>query len=183
MNLHERIATERAWNKGPGITEGEDIERAVFGTPKSMPGERVRNEYMPYEQALAYARERKGNPLEQPRFVKKLRALVAQYCNDSTVVARFVSAVGTPLDVYHGVDGFFELYNPDTKAIVAIATVDVSAREKELCKADVLLNARLDSEGLVVIDESEYTRVAIAIANKLNFKSAVANYKNSKRAA
>ncbi len=46
--------------------------------------------------------------------------------------------------------------------------IDVSLREKETCKADVLLVASLDDEGKVAVSEQEMTHAASKIAEILN---------------
>lgn len=80
---------------------------------------------------------------------------------DTRTPVRFYTAVGTPLDVYHGVDAFFEQGG-------RIATVDVSLREKEMGKADVLLHVAMDDEGKVSLSEAEMKYAAHRIAEVLN---------------
>lgn len=160
MSLQESFSNERAWRKGPGIPAGSDAEFALFGSPRVPSRERI-DGYIPFGQALEFVKQHQPNPLERSRAVRDLRAKVAESCLDTRTPVRFFTAVGTPLDIYHGVDAFFEQGG-------RIATVDVSLREKEYGKADVLLLATLDEEGKVSISDAEMQQAARKIANVLN---------------
>lgn len=160
MSLHERFTNERAWSKGPGIPEGQDLERALLG--RAVVDARERPEgYLSFKDALDYARKHQPSPFERSKTVKELRAKVALYCDDKNEAVKFYTAVGTPLDIYHGVDAFFEQGR-------RIATLDVSMRDKEEYKADVLVRAALDDDGIVAVNESELQDAASKIAAVLN---------------
>ena len=149
---------ENAW-KGPGIKDGVDLERGLLG--KSTVGQGEHLEYMSFKDAVTFAREHQPDIFKRSQAIKNLRNRVALYCDDKDEPVKFFTAVGTPLDIYHGVDAFFE---QDGR----IATVDVSMREKETYKADVLLVASLDTEGEIVISESEMKSVAGKVAQILD---------------
>lgn len=68
--------------------------------------------------------------------------------------------MGTPLDVFHGVDAFFEQGRRRV-------TLDVTMREKEIAKADVIMHVGMDDDGRIVIDPAEMQRVAEAVATGL----------------
>jgi hypothetical protein len=161
MSLHERISHENAWrksNEAPTIAEGTDLEQALLGKP-SVQSEEV--EYMSFQEAADFVKEHQQNLPGRSRALRELRNEVAADCKDKTKPVKFFTAVGTSLDIYHGVDGFFE---QDGR----IATLDVSMREKESYKADVLLVASLDEEGNIVVDDEEIKHVAAKIAAKID---------------
>jgi hypothetical protein len=160
MSLQEQFSHERAWRKGPGIASGADVESALFGSPRIPREERV-DGYLPFAKALDFVKQHQPGPLERSKTVKDLRSKIAELCMDTKTPVRFFTATGTPLDVYHGVDAFFEQGG-------RIATVDVSLREKEITKADVLLHASMDEEGKVSVSEEEMSYVAQRIADVLN---------------
>ena len=152
--------------KSSGMREGADIEKAVFGTPVIPPQER-KSGYVPFQESVTFVKEHQPDPLKRSLFVKKLRSMVVEDCADTTVPVKFFTAVGTPLDQYHGVDAFFEQGG-------VLVTLDISAREKEVHKADVLLKAGMDNEGRVVIPDAELQQAAKNIAGILNQRSRLA---------
>ena len=161
MGLHERFQNERAWSKGrPEVSTGADIEKAMFGAPH-IPRALRKDEYMSYAAALAYARDHQPNPLDRSKSLKELRAKILSLCSDTMQPMKFYTAIGTPLDTYHGIDAFFEQGS-------TTVTLDVSGREKENHKADVLIHARLNDDGELVCDSKEIDRVAREVAHRLN---------------
>lgn len=161
MGVHERFANAR--NEVGGVREGLDIERAVLGAP-SLPQNTTQPGYITFNAALDLVRKHQPNQLNRTPLATKLRGLVAERSNDSSIPVKFYTAVGTPLDHYHGIDAFFEQGN-------ARVTVDVSAREKDIFKADILLHATLDRDGRVVITDEEMSRAAENIAGILNLRA------------
>lgn len=157
---HEHFSNEQGWQKGPGIPAGSDIEAALLGLPVVSRRDR-KEEYVPFAQAVDFVKQHQPHSLERSRTIRDLRSRVADLCQDSTTPVRFFTAIGTPLDTYHGVDAFFEQGG-------RIATVDVSLREKDTHKADVLLFATFDDEGRVSVSEEEIIGAARKIADILN---------------
>jgi hypothetical protein len=160
MSLHERFTSERAWTKGPGIPDGADAERALLGVPEIPHGKKY-DTYVPYAQAIELVKQHQPSPLERSKPLRDLRAKVALLCGNISVPVKFFTAVGTPLDIYHGIDAFFEQGTH-------IATIDVSLRDKESYKADILVNVTLSNEGEISIDEKEMQHCAEQIATLLN---------------
>jgi hypothetical protein len=161
MSLQEQFSNERAWrNKRPGIAAGTDAESALFGSPRVTQEEKA-GAYVPFARAVEFVKERQPNPLERSKEIKELRSRIAELCLDTRTPVRFYTAVGTPLDLYHGVDAFFEQGG-------RIATVDVSLREKEIAKADVILLATMDEEGKVSLSKEEIDHAARKVAEILN---------------
>ena len=161
MSLEERFSNERAWRKGGrvGIPDGVDTERAIFGATILSPKEG--REYLSFSDAIAFAKEHQPSTLTRSRLVTQLRKSIAESLSDSTLPLKFFTAVGTPLDTYHGVDGFFEQGNH-------IVTCDISLREKEVIKADVLIFVTMDREGRVSISETEMKRVVEKIVRNFD---------------
>lgn len=163
MGLHEQFSQERAWRSGPGIQDGADIERAILGAAQITPKERE-DRYMPFAAAVAYAREHQPDALHRSRIIRDLRTMVVDMCQDTEHAVKFFTAVGTPLDTYHGVDAFFEQDG-------AIVSIDVSLREKIKQKADVLLLVAFDKDGRPTILPTDLQKAASYIARKLNARS------------
>lgn len=160
MSLQEQFSRERAWRKGPGIAAGNDVESALFGSPR-IPREEKVDGYLPFEKAIDLVKQYQPGPLERSKTVKDLRSKIAELCMDTRTPVRFYTATGSPLDIYHGVDAFFEQGG-------RVATVDVSLREKEITKADVLLHATMSEEGKVMVSDEEMAYVAQKVAEVLN---------------
>lgn len=161
MNFHERIFEQRAWSGAPHTPEGADLENALLGKASVAPTEKI--DYLPFAEAVQFAKDHQPELTSRSKELITLRNKVAESAANKDEPVRFFTAVGTPLDVYHGVDGFFEQNG-------RIATVDVSMREKEDFKADVLLSARLDEEGHVSVSDRELSEAANQVAAKLDGK-------------
>ncbi len=85
--------------------------------------------YVSYREALSLARENQP-PLRTPTVAKIARTL-REELGDS---ARVCTAVGTPLDIFHGVDGFVEF-----KGVVV--TFDLTKNpHKDSGKADIIIS-------------------------------------------
>src|SRR3569832_709900 len=160
MSFHEDFSRNRAWRQGPGVPDGTDSEAALLGSPRLDRKERV-VDYMEFDKALDFVKQHQPNPLERSRAVQNLCTKVAEQCFDTRTAVKFFTAIGTPLDTYHGVDGFFEQGG-------RVATIDVSLREKEITKADVLIHMTLDDAGVVHVSDAEMEHAAKRIADILN---------------
>lgn len=160
MGLQEQFSHERAWSKGPGIADGADIEQAVLGT-LSIPLRERRDEYLAYADAIEYAKKYQPSQLERSKIIKGLRQLVTELSEDTEHPVKFYTAVGTPLDIYHGIDAFFEQNGRR-------ATIDISLKDKESLKADVLMKVSFDNDGRPELGTQEMHRVADEIARKLS---------------
>lgn len=160
MGLHERIIQEKAWQIGPGIQDGADVEQAILGRA-SLPNKDL--EYIPYKEAMNVLEEGgvQPNMLERSRTINILRKIVADKCLNKNVPVKFFTAVGSQLDMYHGVDAFFKQGN-------RYVTIDVSMRHKEQIKADVFFQVGLNEDGKVDVSKNEIQRVSSEIARRLN---------------
>lgn len=87
-----------------------------------------------------------GNP-EKPSkfFAASLLNYVKSRFEDKYILKFFTATGGTHLDVVHGVDGFFKLYNKESGQELAMATVDLTRNAmKDKARADVLISIDQD---------------------------------------
>jgi len=155
----DRTFEKGAWPKGPRTPYGTSVEKAVLGAPQFP--EKPNSDYLPFDKAINLVRDAQPNPLSRSRIVKELRKNIASLCHDKDNAVKFFTAIGTPLDVFHGVDAFFEQAHRRV-------TIDISLKEKESHKADVLMFVELDEEGRVTITPEEMRHVAENVARQLN---------------
>lgn len=160
MSLKESFAYDQGMHRINGIQAGNDLEAGLFGVAIIPKAERV-DEKISFDAALAYARKHQPDQLRRSPVLSKLRNAVAMFSDNVRTPVRFFTAVGTPLDYQHGIDGWFEQDG-------VIVTLDVSMREKESLKADVLLVASMDEDGKIHIDERELLAAAKKIGDLLN---------------
>jgi hypothetical protein len=159
MGLRARFQEEKAWNKEPGISDGDDAERALFGSVEAAASRT--DGYVGYHDAVTIAKLNQPDVLKRSKLIKDLRAKVAELCQDTSEPVKFYTAVGSPLDIYHGVDAFFEQAGRRV-------TLDVSLREKDRHKADVLVNVGFKKDGALELPMSEFMRVADEVARRLS---------------
>jgi len=162
MGLSEQFARERGFKKVAAgeapVVPGSQVERALLG--EVLPRARNNDAYVPFKKAFVIALQNQPERTKESTFARELCSRIQQLCSDQETPVRLFTTVGSALDVYHGVD-----------AIVAqgmrYVTVDVSMREKEYYKADVLICARMGDDGEVSVDEEELQHAAEACARKL----------------
>jgi len=113
--------------------DGKNVEIAFLGRVIV----RWDGEYRPYREAMDEVRRfQPGDPSDPKcRFANDLHALVALGLDlENWSELKFYTAVGTALDVYHGVDGFFEFRGK-------VATIDGTVNPEKLDgKADVVVH-------------------------------------------
>ncbi len=145
----------------PGIQDGKDAERALLGRPKWEHGPN----YLPVKDCIKKLEEPGVQPgiLERSKIINDLRKMIAELSPNKNDPVKFYTAVGTPLDYYHGVDAYFRQGEN-------IVTMDVSLRGKELHKANVFLPIDFDEEGRVKVKKEDLNRIAKEIARRLNIK-------------
>ncbi|MBU1178916.1 hypothetical protein KKB69_01060 [Patescibacteria group bacterium] len=134
----------RNFENAIGAYTGRLLEEEVFGRPK-IPEE---IKFMSFKKATDAVKEMQmGDPSDpDKRFANDLHALVADKLGlQDYSRLKFYSAVGTPLDIFHGVDALLELQLK--KGRIDACTLDVSRDDqKETCKADVLI--KMPKDGL-----------------------------------
>lgn len=162
MGLQESMGRERAWQgrREPGIAEGADVERAAFGVIRGMHDQKD-SEYAPFSAAITWVKDHQPALQFRPKIASDLRKMVAERCSDKGTPVKFFTAIGTPLDVYHGVDAFIEQGS-------RMVTIDISMQRKETTKADVLIVASMDKDGHVTVSDQEMQSAVAQIANELS---------------
>jgi hypothetical protein len=138
-----------------GMT-GRLLEREVFGDI-SVAWE-GKMQYLPYQEAMHFCHNHQPenwSPTEpSPRVASDLHALVAIGLEE--IIGEFewnelgiFSAIGTPLDVFHGVDGWFEFHG-------RVVTFDLTTNsQKGTYKADVILIYEEDNSDKITLKGAE----------------------------
>ncbi len=122
------------------IKAGQFFEQAVFKGCVSDNTD-IEHGYMEYKESLTWAKDHQpkkdyNNPetLDSQQLLQ-LKSAVSSKLTNVDEVLRFYTAIGSPLDVLHGVDGFFEVGDH-------IVTVDLTLNsDKVIAKADVVILA------------------------------------------
>lgn len=141
-----------------GIQEGKDLERGILGKPNN---ELSVEKYKPYQQSLKEVLE--SNPSQLSDSLQSLKSAVHNKINPHSGFVKVRSALGTPLDIYHGIDLVME-YDGN------VATIDITSNGEKIAsgaKADVILAAYLDDEGIPTIEEHVLEQASSEIARKL----------------
>jgi len=136
-------AYKKQENNNVDVKAGQFFEQAVFKGCINDDVNAVR-EYIGYKDSLGWVKEHQpkkdyNNPetLDSVQLSKLKNAISLKLPNIDEVL-RFYTAIGSPLDILHGVDGVFELGDN-------IVTVDLTLDpNKVIAKADVIILA--DSE-------------------------------------
>jgi hypothetical protein len=134
---------------------GRELEIDVFGKPKFPHAfDRIIREadrgYLPFQRAQDLIREHyPGDPTNpEKEFANDIRLEVVEQLDlgdEGSDDVKFYSAVGTPLDLYHGVDAWIEIALQDEQSgrtIRAQVTLDVTQRtekQEEGHKADIII--------------------------------------------
>lgn len=131
-------------------------EELMFGKPNIPANHEIlkeakENGYLPFTKAMKLVTEgQRGNPSDPERpFASDLHAMIAEELGLSDYSKlNFFSAIGTALDHFHGVDGFFTYNSPVGSPI--IVTLDVSLdleKKEENHKADFVIGPFPDAKG------------------------------------
>lgn len=160
---------------GREFYSGKMNERDVFGEPKRGPGFREaftakarENGYLNFEDALELVRKHlvqdPTNPVKP--FSNELRLAVIDALGLETEEemdqVRFYSAVGTPADVFHGVDAWMEYETPDGEKL--IVTLDATRNpSKDAAKADLIITEIPDPSE----DEDKFLEQASAYGDRV----------------
>ncbi len=149
-----------------GIIERELIGKSMYESKGGEPGHEFT--YRTYEQSLRLVKEMQPfDPTRPtPEFAYMVRRLIFKELElTDEQELRFYTAVGSALDLYHGVDGWFEI----TRAGHEVrATIDMTKNDLKDTgyKADITFlvpDAGLDRK----LDRDEFIRYAINLARKV----------------
>lgn len=148
-----------------------------------------RSKYIDYENSMQLIEETQVGDPEKPKqfFAKKLHEYIKGRFEDKYTLKFFTCTGGTHLDVYHGVDFFFKLYDKESGKELTQTTIDLTMNpKKDEIKADVLVY--IDDRNTEKYDNSkgneEYNEEFIN--NKISefgeeiINSLIENYKRSK---
>lgn len=106
-----------------------------------------RNKYINFENSVKLVEKSQiGNP-ENPSkfFARSLYNYIKNRFDDKYILKFFTATGGTHLDVVHGVDCFFKLYDKASNKELAMATIDLTKNTaKNAARANVLLNINGD---------------------------------------
>ena len=151
-----------------GMT-GKIVERELFG--KSLYEERTK-EHAPDFTHYTYLRSidvmKKFQPSSstnpKPEFANYVRLKVCELMGLSRESVRFYTAIESPFDLFHKVDGWFEIKHQVQNNRV---TVDLTTRpEKDSTKSDILFHVPI--EGLShAVDESEFLIYSNSLADQV----------------
>ncbi len=129
--------------------------------------ERVGKRYVPYKDALDLARQFQSGDPKNPKkdFLRELRLAVAKrlgYETDEQLdrIGAY-TALKSPLDVFHGVDGFIEVKEPNRPA--EVVTLDLSLNPDKIAKgakADIVVGDLPDADE----DEAAYLKELASLA-------------------
>ena len=135
-------------------------QELMFGRPQIPPDHPLLEEarkrkgkkkgYLTYDEAMTLAMEgQRGKPSDPERpFANDLHAMIAEELGLTDYKRlNFFSAVGTPLDHLHGVDGFFAYNSPHGPIIVTLdVTLDLERKEGNQ-KADFVIGPFPNAKG------------------------------------
>lgn len=176
---------------GPLMSLGHAYEKRVLGTffTKSekaykdaiaIEAQRLKSETERFrrEDGFRIVREFYGGDPKNPaqQIARDIRLAVAEQLEleDDADIDRllYYTAVGTPLDEYHGIDAWIEY--KDSEGQVAMATLDVTLNKEKMAfghKADVLIgeipDAQKDEDGYLEIIDSCAEQIANSIQRQL----------------
>jgi hypothetical protein len=115
-----------------------------------------RDKYIDFRNSVKLVEQSQaGNPENpHPFFAKELHRYIEEKFSEKYSLKFFTATGGTHLDVVHGVDGFFKLYNRETNSELAMSTIDLTRNNmKDKARANVLI--RLDNEEIERMDPSQ----------------------------
>ncbi len=107
-----------------------------------------RGKYIDFENSIKLVEKCQVGDPEKPRpfFAAALHKAIGEQFVDKYILKFFTATGGTHLDVCHGVDAFFKLYDKEDGEELAMATLDLTMNpnKTEANKADVLVDIAAD---------------------------------------
>jgi len=101
-----------------------------------------RDKYIDFKNSVKLVEQSQlGNPEKPSRYFSgALYNHVKDHFADKYILKFFTATGGTHLDVGHGVDGFYKLYNKENGRELTMATLDLTGNaSKDMVRADVLV--------------------------------------------
>lgn len=156
------------------IRVGADYDKAYQEALHKNPRANPETGYLPYEAAVELVKkfqpggpEAETNP--QRDFMRELRLAVLEKLDleeaDENITdnLKTFTAVGSPLDVFHGIDAFLTFQDKNKKK-KAVVTIDISLRKKSQFKADICEDDEIPSPEE---DEGEYLKRIDTLAGQV----------------
>ncbi len=167
MRNFEEVDTREMEEHGfSRIPKGKDVEEGVLGSRRDEYKEMGLEDYMPYDQAIKLVKL--VQPKEKP-FPKDLQLEIANDLNVYLQQLSYYTAIGSPLDTFHGVDAFLEL-DLGNDQIIRI-TLDITSNiDKIEHKANVVFQwpkdgiDRKSDEGKIIWEKT-IRKVSIDVEN------------------
>ncbi len=154
------------------ITSGRNSQRYLDELSSALKARTVsggKSTYLGYEEAMRLAIRSQVDTPEQPKrlFMKDLRLAIEGVFkiafHGKQFSVKIYSAIGTPLDIYHGVDAFVEIEDEMKKrtTITFDVTLDELKKMTDGMKADVMIGILPDPQD----EEKQYRSTLQHIAN------------------
>lgn len=110
-----------------------------------------RGKYIDFENSVEMVEKCQVGDPEKPHpfMAAALYKNISEKFAEKYTLKYFTAAGGTHLDVFHGVDAFFKLYNKESGEELAMATLDltINPNKTRVNKADVLVNIKIEEYG------------------------------------
>jgi hypothetical protein len=109
-----------------------------------------RDKYIDFRNSVKLVEQAQAGDPEHPRqfFAQELHHYLTEKFSEKYFLKFFTATGGTHLDVVHGVDGFFKLYDQETRSELAMATIDLTRNDmKDKARANVLIRLSKDEIG------------------------------------
>lgn len=151
-----------------GIPTGKDIEFAVLGPSLAMSSRMP--EYQTRGDAITTLLKAGPIPSEKMSvFAKELVTYITRAAYKAGLGhIKFRSALGTSLDIHHGVDALFATERG------AVVTLDVTANEeKTVHKADIIVHVGIDGEGNVLFNDDQRAELSKRITTLLKERDSI----------
>jgi hypothetical protein len=143
--------------------------------------------FVPLERAMALVEKCQVSDPENPSrfFANKLyQAVKERFVGDKYILKFFSAAGGTHLDISHGIDCYFKLYDKESGRELTRATIDLTQNSrKDKTKSDVLIyikdenRERLDGSRGNNRFDSEFLKKVIAEETEKITNAMIENYK------
>ena len=127
------------------VYTGGMLEEDLLGKIEREDGRKERGSYLPFKAAIELVKNSQpGDPTDpEAGFANDLHTMVAEKLGlEDYSHLKFYTAVGSELDLYHGIDAFFEIDDPRTGKIYRL-TLDITLRSTKEKMFDLK-----DTEGL-----------------------------------
>ncbi|MDO8592846.1 MAG: hypothetical protein Q7R92_03720 [bacterium] len=143
---------------------GHLIERELFGGAKPEKNAELKDRYVKYRDAVNIAKERQ--PIHETEFSISLRSKIGEIMEFGIDKIKIFTAIGTPLDKYHGVDAFVETDLSQGRKVVVTLDVTQNPNKGDNYKADIVFF--VPSDGIdQELDKAGYDEIVNEVAQQV----------------